>query len=172
MLYGLSLLAGIGLLFLGGEALIRGAVASAQRMGVSPLLTGLVVVGFGTSAPELVVSVDAALRQQPDIAVGNIVGSNIGNILLILGLCAAICPMTVQPLALRRDGVVVVAASVLFIVLSWGEHWGNGRPCCCWPHWPLTWCGPIVPSAMCRNLPVRCTALKPKKCQRSPRLPA
>lgn len=125
MLYGLSLLAGIGLLFLGGEALIRGAVASAQRMGVSPLLTGLVVVGFGTSAPELVVSMDAALRQQPDIAVGNIVGSNIGNILLILGLCAAICPMTVQPLALRRDGVVVVAASVLFIVLSWGGALGE-----------------------------------------------
>ena len=86
MLYGLSLLAGIVLLFGGGEALIRGAVAGAKRMGVSPLLTGLVVVGFGTSAPELVVSIDAAIREQPDIAVGNIVGSNIGNVLLILGL--------------------------------------------------------------------------------------
>ena len=96
MLYGLSLLAGIVLLFLGGESLIRGAVAGAKRMGVSPLLTGLVVVGFGTSAPELVVSVDAAIREQPDIAVGNIVGSNIGNILLILGLCAVICPMNVH----------------------------------------------------------------------------
>ncbi|WP_404375986.1 calcium/sodium antiporter [Vreelandella aquamarina] len=119
MLYGLSLLAGIVLLFLGGESLIRGAVAGAKRIGVTPLLTGLVVVGFGTSAPELVVSVDAAIREQPDIAVGNIVGSNIGNILLILGLCAAICPMSVHPLALRRDGVVVVAASLLFIVLAW-----------------------------------------------------
>ncbi|WP_346795841.1 calcium/sodium antiporter [Halomonas sp. Bachu 37] len=118
MLYGLSLLAGIALLTLGGEALIRGAVAGARRMGVSPLLTGLVVVGFGTSAPELVVSIDAALRQQPDIAVGNIVGSNISNILLILGLSALICPMAVQPLALRRDGLVVVSASVLFIVLA------------------------------------------------------
>lgn len=87
---------------------------------VSPLLTGLVVVGFGTSAPELVVSIDAAINQQPDIAVGNIVGSNIGNILLILGLCAIICPMTVQPQALRRDGVVMVAASLLFIGLAWG----------------------------------------------------
>lgn len=125
MLYGLSLLAGIVLLFGGGEALIRGAVAGAKRMGVSPLLTGLVVVGFGTSAPELVVSIDAAIREQPDIAVGNIVGSNIGNILLILGLCAAICPMTVQPLALRRDGVVVVAASVLFILLAWSGSLGR-----------------------------------------------
>lgn len=118
MLYGLSLLAGIVLLTLGGESLIRGAVAGAKRAGVSPLLTGLVIVGFGTSAPELVVSIDAALNQQPDIAVGNIVGSNIGNILLILGLCAIICPMTVKPMALRRDGLVVVLASVLFIILA------------------------------------------------------
>ncbi|QNI01694.1 calcium/sodium antiporter [Halomonas sp. SH5A2] len=125
MLHALSLLAGIGFLTLGGEALIRGAVAGARRVGVSPLLTGLVVVGFGTSAPELVVSIHAAINQQPDIAVGNIVGSNIGNILLILGLCAVICPMTVQPKALSRDGVVMVAASVLFIGLAWGGDLGR-----------------------------------------------
>lgn len=125
MLYGLSLLAGIALLTLGGESLIRGAVAGARRVGVSPLLTGLVVVGFGTSAPELVVSIDAAMNQQPDIAVGNIVGSNIGNILLILGMCAIICPMAVQPLALRRDGLVVVLASLLFIGLSFGGALGR-----------------------------------------------
>ncbi|HBP41924.1 MAG: calcium/sodium antiporter [Vreelandella alkaliphila] len=125
MLYGISLAVGIVLLTLGGEALIRGAVAGAKRMGVSPLLTGLVVVGFGTSSPELVVSIDAAIRQQPDIAVGNIVGSNIGNILLILGLCAVICPMSVQPLALRRDGVVVVGASLLFVALAWSGALGR-----------------------------------------------
>ncbi|MGM0543862.1 MAG: calcium/sodium antiporter [Pseudomonadota bacterium] len=125
MLYALSLLVGISCLTLGGEALIRGAVAGARRVGVSPLLTGLVVVGFGTSAPELVVSIDAAINQQPDIAVGNIVGSNIGNILLILGLCALICPMTVQPQALRRDGVVMVAATVLFIGLAFGGALGR-----------------------------------------------
>lgn len=125
MLYGLSLLAGIVLLTLGGESLIRGAVAGARKAGVSPLLTGLVVVGFGTSAPELVVSIDAAINQQPDIAVGNIVGSNIGNILLILGLCAVICPMAVQPLALRRDGLVVVLASLLFIALSFSGSLGR-----------------------------------------------
>ncbi|MDN7133555.1 calcium/sodium antiporter [Halomonas sp. MC140] len=125
MLYGLSLLAGIVLLTLGGESLIRGAVAGARRVGVSPLLTGLVVVGFGTSAPELVVSIHAAMNQQPDIAIGNIVGSNIGNILLILGLCAVIYPMVVQPLALRRDGLVVVLASLLFIALSFSGALGR-----------------------------------------------
>lgn len=113
----------VGILFLtiGGEILIRGSLAAANRMGVSPLLSGLLIVGFGTSTPELVVSIDAAMSQRPDIAVGNIVGSNIGNILLILGLCALITPLAVKPLALRRDGVMVVAATVLFVILASGN---------------------------------------------------
>ncbi|WP_247749568.1 calcium/sodium antiporter [Pseudoalteromonas viridis] len=115
------ILAGIAMLTLGGEALIRGAVAAARRLRVSPLLSGLVIVGFGTSAPELVVSVDAAAQAQPDIAMGNVVGSNIGNILLILGLCALISPMSVQPLILRRDGVIMVLSSVLLAVLIGGQ---------------------------------------------------
>lgn len=114
-------LIGVLLLTAGGEALIRGSLAAAKRMGVSPLLSGLLIVGFGTSAPELVVSVDAALNQRPDIAIGNVVGSNIGNILLILGMCALITPLAVKPLALRRDAVTVVAASVLFIMLVGGN---------------------------------------------------
>lgn len=114
------ILAGIACLAGGGEALIRGATAVAARAGVSPLLTGLVIVGFGTSMPELVVSVGAALSGSPDIAIGNVIGSNIGNILLILGLCAVISPLHVAPSALRRDGVIVVAATVLFVVLAWG----------------------------------------------------
>jgi len=113
----LLLILGVVLLTVGGEALIRGALAASQRLGVSPLLSGLVIVGFGTSAPELVVSVDAALNGQPDIAIGNVVGSNIGNILLILGICAVITPLAVKPLALRRDAATVVAASLLFLVL-------------------------------------------------------
>lgn len=117
----LLLLLGIALLTAGGEALIRGALAAARRLGVSPLLCGLVIVGFGTSAPELVVSVNAALEGRPDIAIGNVVGSNIGNILLILGICAVITPLTVRPLVLRRDAVTVVAASVLFLVLVGGS---------------------------------------------------
>ena len=112
---------GIILLTAGGEALIRGSLAAANRLGVSPLLSGLLIVGFGTSAPELVVSVDAALNQQPDIAIGNVVGSNIGNILLILGLCAVITPLAVKPLVLRRDAVTVVAVSVLFLLLVDGN---------------------------------------------------
>lgn len=116
---------GLALLTLGGEALIRGALASAQRLGVSPLLSGLVIVGFGTSAPELVVSVNAAIDGQPDIAIGNVVGSNIGNILLILGLCALITPLKVRPLALKRDAVTVVAASLLFLALAGGSALGR-----------------------------------------------
>jgi len=112
---------GVVLLTGGGEALIRGSLAAARRMGVSPLLSGLLIVGFGTSAPELVVSVDAALNKSPDIAVGNVVGSNIGNILLILGLCALITPLAVKPLVLRRDAVTVVGASLLFLVLVGGN---------------------------------------------------
>jgi cation:H+ antiporter len=118
MLNALFLLVGIGLLTVGGEALIRGALGAAHRFKVSPLLSGLVIVGFGTSMPEMVVSVEAALRGQPDIAIGNVVGSNIANILLILGLCAVITPLAVTSLALRRDAVTMIAASLLFIVLA------------------------------------------------------
>jgi cation:H+ antiporter len=121
----LFLLLGVALLTLGGEALIRGSLAAARRLGVSPLLSGLVIVGFGTSAPELVVSVNAAVDGRPDIAIGNVVGSNIGNILLILGICALITPLVVKPLALRRDAVTVVAASVLFLVLVGGNALGR-----------------------------------------------
>jgi cation:H+ antiporter len=121
----LLLILGVALLTLGGEALIRGALAAANRLRVSPLLSGLVIVGFGTSMPELVVSVNAALNNKPDIAIGNVVGSNISNILLILGICALIMPMTVKPLALRRDAVTVVAASLLFLVLVGGSALGH-----------------------------------------------
>lgn len=121
----LYLLLGIALLTVGGESLIRGSLAAAKRLGVSPLLSGLVIVGFGTSAPELVVSVNAAIDGRPDIALGNVVGSNIGNILLILGICALITPLAVKPLALRRDAVTVVAASVLFLVLVGGNALGR-----------------------------------------------
>jgi cation:H+ antiporter len=116
---------GVALLTAGGEALIRGALSAAKRLGISPLLSGLVIVGFGTSAPELVVSVDAALSERPDIAIGNVVGSNIGNILLILGICALIAPLKIKPLVLRRDAATVVATSILFLVLVDGGALGR-----------------------------------------------
>jgi len=118
MMTSILILAGIVLLSVGGESLIRGSLAAAHYLHISPLLSGLIIVGFGTSAPELVVSVHATINQQPDIALGNIIGSNIGNIFLILGICALITPLAVKAEMLRRDAVVVVSASVLFVVLA------------------------------------------------------
>jgi cation:H+ antiporter len=108
----LPLLGGLVLLALGGELLVRGAVQVAEKFGVSPLVIGLTLVGFGTSTPELVTSVQAALIGSPGIAVGNIVGSNIANILLILGLSAIVFPIAVGSNALKRDGTLVVLTAV------------------------------------------------------------
>jgi cation:H+ antiporter len=115
MSFYLMLIAGFGLLLVGGETLVRGAVASAERLGMSSLLIGVVVVGFGTSMPELVTSVEASLAGSPGIAIGNIVGSNISNILLVLGLSALIAPFAINPRAVSRDSVFVVASTVLFV---------------------------------------------------------
>lgn len=118
MIHVMWLLVGLGLLTGGGEALVRGALAAAKRMGVSPLLAGLVIVGFGTSAPELVVSLQAALTGQPEIAMGNVIGSNIANILLILGVSAAIMPLVTHIQCLKRDGLTMLFAAVLFMALA------------------------------------------------------
>lgn len=109
---------GLVLLTVGGEALVRGALAAARRLGVSPLLAGLVIVGFGTSAPELVVSVQAALKGTPEIALGNVIGSNIANILLILGVSALIMPLVTHIRSLRRDGLTMLFATLLFMGLA------------------------------------------------------
>lgn len=114
----LLVVAGLVLLVLGGDLLVRGAVKAATRLGVSPLVIGLTLVGFGTSTPELVTSVQASLAGAPGIAIGNIVGSNIANILLILGISALIAPIAVEARALRRDGVVALAVAVLFAALA------------------------------------------------------
>ena len=104
-------------LFFGGEALVRGSVGIARRMSISPLLIGLTVVGFGTSTPELLVSVDAAWRDVPDIALGNVIGSNIANILLIVGLSAIVWPIKVMGDTLRRDTAVMMAAGLALVPL-------------------------------------------------------
>jgi cation:H+ antiporter len=111
----LYLLAGLTGLFLGGEFLVRGSVGIARRMAIPPLLIGLTVVGFGTSTPELLVSVEAAWRGVPDIALGNIVGSNIANILLIVGLSALVWPIRVIGATLRRDTAVMMAAALVLV---------------------------------------------------------
>jgi len=114
----LLLLAGLALLILGGDLLVRGAVRVAERFGVSPLLIGLTLVGFGTSTPELVTSVRAALADAPGIAYGNIVGSNIANILLIIGAAALVGPLSISTGALKRDGVLMLVVTVLFAILA------------------------------------------------------
>ena len=116
------ILAGLIGLFFGGEALVRGSVGLAVRLAISPLLIGLTVVGFGTSTPELLVSLKAALSGAPDIALGNVIGSNIANILLIVGLTALVWPIRVLGQTLRRDvGVMVAAALLLVPMLAMGE---------------------------------------------------
>jgi cation:H+ antiporter len=121
----LSLIGGLLLLILGGELLVRGAVQVATGLGVSPLVIGLTLVGFGTSTPELVTSVQAALSNAPGIAYGNIVGSNIANVLLILGVATLISPMTVISTALKRDGMVMLAVVVVFSVTAFAVPLGR-----------------------------------------------
>ncbi|TYB83054.1 calcium/sodium antiporter [Maritimibacter fusiformis] len=106
------LVLGLILLVIGGDMLVRGAVGLAGRLGVSPLLIGLTVVGFGTSTPELVTSLQAAFAGAPGLALGNVVGSNIANILLILAVAALIRPFAVGRAALGRDGLAMVLATL------------------------------------------------------------
>lgn len=116
----LLIVAGFAGLIFGGELLVRGAVSLAQTFRVSPLVIGLTLVGFGTSTPELVTSLQAAFVGSPGIAVGNVVGSNIANILLILGLTALLRPIAVNSQVLQRDGTVMLLATFicLAVVLS------------------------------------------------------
>lgn len=130
---------GLVLLLIGGDILVRGAVTLAQRLAVPPLVIGLTVVAFGTSSPELVVSLDAVLSGAPEIAIGNVVGSNIANILLVLGLPAIIFPITCDVNAIRRDGAIMFAVSVGFIAL-------------CWSGQILNWQGAIMVSLLCGYL--------------------
>jgi cation:H+ antiporter len=111
------LILGLAILSAGAEFLVRGSAALALRLGLSPLVVGLTVVGFGTSSPEMVVSVKAALLGQGDIAVGNIVGSNIFNMGVILGLTVLICPIAIQMQLIRLDTPVMIAVTVVFLGL-------------------------------------------------------
>jgi cation:H+ antiporter len=104
-------LIGLGLLFLGGEYLVRGAASLATSMGISRVVVGLTVVAFATSAPELAVSLQSALAGQSDVAVGNVVGSNISNILLILGASALLAPLIVARQIVRIDVPMMIAAA-------------------------------------------------------------
>lgn len=111
--------AGLVLLFLGGEGLVRGSVAIATRLGISKLVVGMVIVGFGTSAPELVVSLQAALAGSPDIALGNVIGSNIANILLILGIAALLTPLANEDGGIKREALVMLLAAAALVAALW-----------------------------------------------------
>jgi len=106
---------GLVALFVGGEFLLTGATSLARKLGLSELLIGLTVVGFGTSLPELLVSVQAALADQPGIAYGNVVGSNIANVILIVALAALVKPPRGWNKSVRRDALVMIAASVALV---------------------------------------------------------
>ena len=110
----------LGLVFLvgGGELLVRGAAALALKANIPPLLIGLTVVSLGTSAPELFASVEAALEGHAGLAVGNVLGSNVANLALILGLTALIRPVTVDRMALRLDIPLMLGASLLFVAVA------------------------------------------------------
>lgn len=106
-------------LYIGAGWLVQGSSALALKAKISPLVIGLTIVAFGTSAPELAVSLGATLRGQGDIAIGNIVGSNIFNIGVILGVSATICPLQVKKQLLRIDIPIMLAATILFTILFW-----------------------------------------------------
>ncbi|WP_372594137.1 calcium/sodium antiporter [Actinotalea sp.] len=114
----LALLGGMALLVAGGEVLVRGASGLARLLGLSPLVVGLTVVSFATSTPELAVTARASLAGSPGLAVGNVVGSNIANILLVLGIAGLILPLVVQLPVVRRDVPVMIGLSGLLWVLS------------------------------------------------------
>ena len=128
MLTSVSLVvSGLVLLVIAGEFLVRGAVNLALRLGIPALIVGLTVVAFGTSAPEMIVSIAAVLDGTPGIALGNVIGSNTANILLVLGLPALISAIRTDEHDLRKSWAVMIAASVLFIALAFA---GPIR----WPH--------------------------------------
>ena len=125
MLVALYFLLGLGLLYYGADYLVKGGANIALRLKVSPLVIGLTLVAYGTSAPELVVSIDSSLKGLGDVSLGNVVGSNICNIALIVGLCAVITPLRVNPKLLKFDmGVMIAAAAVLlgFYALNRGVN--------------------------------------------------
>lgn len=112
------LILGLVLLVIGAELLVRGASRSAAMVGISPLIIGLTVVAYGTSAPELVVGIQSSLAGQADIALGNVIGSNIFNVLLVLGLSALVAPLIVSQQLVRLDVPIMIGLSILTLILG------------------------------------------------------
>ena len=113
LLYAAALISGIAVLVWGADRMVDGASVTAHNMGISPMLVGLTVVGFATSAPEIVVSITAALNGVPNLAIGNAIGSNIANIGLVGGMVALLWPLKIESQTLRSEFPVMVAVSVI-----------------------------------------------------------
>lgn len=121
----LSAFIGFILLAVGGDALVRGAVGVARHLRISAWITGVVLVGFGTSLPELITSLNAAYRGSPDLAVGNVIGSNIANILLILGITAVILPINADPKLFKRDAPMLALATIAVVIFALSGYYGR-----------------------------------------------
>lgn len=126
MTFYLSIIGGLALLGLGADLLVRGAVSLARSAGLSPLLIGLTLVGFGTSTPELVTSVSAALGQSAGIALGNVIGSNIANILLVLAAAALIAPIRIDQRSFGRDAAWLAGSTLVVVSIVWSGGVGRG----------------------------------------------
>jgi cation:H+ antiporter len=128
MMPALELLGGIAYLLMGGDLLVRGSVALSRRFRVSPAIVAFTVVAFGTSVPELVVGLRAARTGLPELALGNVVGSNIANVLLVVGATAVIYPLATTDRSGRRDSIWMLGAGLLMASLAWGGslHRGAG----------------------------------------------
>ena len=113
----MQLAAGFSLLGFGGDLFVRGAIAVARRLGIAPVIIGLTLVAYGTSVPVLVASVQGALIGSPGLAVGNVVGSNILNVFLVLGACALVTPVAAARTTMRRDCAVMVGATLVMVAL-------------------------------------------------------
>ncbi len=127
MMLTLLFLAGLALLLLGAELLVRGASRLALALGLAPVIVGLTVVSIGTSAPEMAISIGGALSGTPDLALGNIVGSNIANVLLILGLVALVAPLVVHRQLVWLDVPIMIAASILCFGMAFDGHIARGE---------------------------------------------
>ncbi|MEM9572407.1 MAG: calcium/sodium antiporter [Pseudomonadota bacterium] len=119
MMMTLLILGGFLLLFAGGEALVRGSVGVARKAGMSELVIGLTLVGFGTSLPELVTSLQALSEGAVGLSIGNVIGSNVANIMLVIGAAAFVRAITTDPKALARDGAFMVGVTAVFAVVVW-----------------------------------------------------
>ena len=121
----MAIIIGFGLLVWGAERFVHGAAAMAKNFGISPLIIGLTIVGIGTSAPEILISIIAAYQGNPALAVGNALGSNITNIALVLGITAIVMPLTVNSKTLRREYPIMFFIMIVALILVLDKHLGQ-----------------------------------------------